>query len=66
MVLADVIDVDRKRKSITLRGPKGNIVDLDVKNPDHFKVVKNDDQVEVDYVEALAIAIVPVANKGAE
>jgi hypothetical protein len=44
-VFADVIDVDRKRKSITLKGPKGNIVDLDVKNPDHFKVAKKGDQV---------------------
>jgi hypothetical protein len=29
-------------------------------------MVKNGDQVEVDYVEALVIAVVPVANKGAQ
>jgi hypothetical protein len=29
-------------------------------------MVKNDEQVEVDYVEAVAIAVVPVANIGAQ
>ena len=62
-VLADVIDVNPKNKTITLKGPKGNIVELDVKNPDHFKVVKKGDQVEVVYVEALAVAVVPAAPK---
>lgn len=56
-VLADVVDVNQKEKTITLRGPKGNTVALDVQNPDHFKVVKKGDQVEADYVEALAVSV---------
>lgn len=58
-VLADVIAVSKKNKTITLRGPKGNVVELAVQNPDHFKVVKKGDQVEADYVEALAISVEP-------
>jgi len=58
-VLADVIDVSPKNRTITLKGPKGNVVTLDVQNPDHFKVVKKGDQVEVTYTEALALSVEP-------
>jgi hypothetical protein len=57
--LADVIDVNPKNKTITLKGPKGNVVTLDVHNPDQFKVVKKGDQVEVVYTEALALSVEP-------
>lgn len=62
-VVADVVDVDQKNKTISLRGPKGNVVVLDVQNPDHFKVVKKGDQVEADYVEALAVSVQPATAK---
>lgn len=65
-VVADVIAVDPKKSTITLRGPKGNVVELDVQNPDHFKVVKVGDQVEADYVESVAISVQPVAKKSAK
>jgi hypothetical protein len=58
-VLADVVAVDPKKSIISLKGPRGNIVDLKVQNPDHFKVVKKGDQVEAVYTEALAIAVTP-------
>jgi hypothetical protein len=63
IVLADVVDVNEKAKTISLRGPKGKVVVLDVQNPDHFKVVKKGDQVEAEYVEALAIAVEPAPKK---
>lgn len=56
-VVADVIDVDPKHKTITVKGPKGNVVVLDVENPEQFKVVKKGDQIDVDYVEAVAIHV---------
>jgi hypothetical protein len=65
-VMADVIEVSPKKKTITLKGPKGNVVELDVKNPDQFKVVKKGDQVEVVYTEALAVAVVPATKKSAK
>jgi hypothetical protein len=64
-VVADVIDVNPANKTITVKGPKGNIVELDVKNPDHFKVVKKGDQIEAHYVEAVALSVEP-AKKGAK
>ncbi len=65
-IVADVIDVNPKKKTITLKGPKGNTVELNVKNPDHFKVVKKGDQVEAVYIEALAVAVEPAPKKGAK
>lgn len=65
-IVADVIGVDAKKSTITLRGPDGNIVELDVQNPDHFKVVKVGDQVEANFVESVAIAVQPMARKGGQ
>jgi len=57
--IANVIAVDPKKSTITLKGPRGNVVVLDVQNPDQFKVVKKGDQVEVTYTEALALSVEP-------
>ena len=63
--IADVIGVDPKKSTITLKGPRGNVVTLDVKNPDQFKVVKKGDQVEVTYTEALALSVEPAPKPAA-
>lgn len=63
--IADVIGVDAKKSTITLKGPRGNVVTLDVKNPDQFKVVKKGDQVEVTYTEALALSVEPAPKPAA-
>ncbi|MBE0625226.1 MAG: hypothetical protein IH606_10480 [Burkholderiales bacterium] len=55
--IATVTAVDKKNSTITLKGPRGNVVTLDVQNPDQFKVVKKGDQVEVTYTEALALSV---------
>ena len=60
--VADVIAVDPANMVITLRGPRGNIVDLRVQNPDHFKVVKVGDRVDVTYTEALALSVEPAGK----
>lgn len=62
-ILADVIAVDPKKMTITVKGPRGNVMDLKVKNPDHFKVVKKGDQIEAVYVEALALSVEPAPKK---
>jgi len=61
-LLADVVAVDPKASTITLKGPKGNEVVLDVRNPEQFKVVKKGDQVEVTYTEALALSVEPASK----
>jgi hypothetical protein len=65
-VIADVIGVDSKKKTITLKGPKGNVVTLDVQNPEQFKVVKKGDQVEATYTEALAVSVEPAPKPAAK
>lgn len=65
-VLANVVAVDPKKSTITLKGPAGNVVELKVRNPDHFKVVKKGDQVEAVYSEALAVAVTPVPKPEAK
>jgi len=62
VALADVVAVDPKKSIISLKGPRGNVVDLKVRNQDHFKVVKVGDKVEVVYTEALAVAVTPAAK----
>jgi hypothetical protein len=64
-VLADVVAVDQKNSTITLKGPKGNEVTLNVHNPEQFKVVKKGDQVEATYTEALALSVEPAPKPAA-
>ena len=63
--IADVVGVDPKKSTITLKGPRGNVVTLNVQNPDQFKVVKKGDQVEVTYTEALALSVEPAPKPAA-
>jgi hypothetical protein len=58
-----VIAVDRQAKIVTLRGPRGQIVDLHVQDPERLKRVKKGDQVKAVYTEALAISVEPATTK---
>jgi hypothetical protein len=60
-VTADVIAVDAKKQSITLRGPK-RTVELKLRDPEQFKLVKVGDQVQAVYTEAVAVAVEPAAT----
>jgi hypothetical protein len=60
--IAEVTAVDKKKSTITLKGPRGNSITLDVQNPEQFKVVKKGDQVDVTYTEALAVSVEPAAK----
>jgi hypothetical protein len=57
-VIADVIGVDAAKQSVRLRGPKRTI-DLKVRDPNQFKLIKVGDQVEATFTEAVAIALEP-------
>ncbi len=63
--IADVTAVDPQKSTITLKGPRGNVMTLNVLNPDQFKVVKKGDQVEVTYTEALALTVEPAPKPAA-
>ena len=55
-VVADVIAVDPETQTVTLRGPT-RVVQLEVQDPEQFKLVKIGDQVEATYIEAIAISV---------
>lgn len=54
---ADVIGVDSAQGLVTLRGPEGKEVDLNVQDPAQLKDIKKGDHVKVTYIEALAISV---------
>ena len=62
-IIADVVAVDKHTKTVTLRGPKGGMVDLHVEDPERLKRVKKGDQVKAVYTEAFAISVEPAATK---
>lgn len=55
--VAEVTAVDPEKKTIALKGPQGDVVVLDVKNPEQFKVVHVGDQVDVTYSQAIAMSV---------
>jgi Cu/Ag efflux protein CusF len=55
-VVAEVVVVDLKANTVTLRGPK-RTVDMAVNNPAQLKEIKVGDQVEAHYIEAVAIEV---------
>jgi Cu/Ag efflux protein CusF len=64
--LADVVAVDTKTHLVTLRGPRGNQVDLNVQDPAQLKNIKKGDQVEVVYTEAVAVVVVATPKPAAK
>lgn len=62
VIMANVTAVDKKHSIVTLRGPKGNSVELHVPDPAQLKRVKVGDQVEAVYTKAVAIAVDRVAK----
>ena len=62
-IVADVVAVHPKTKTVTLKGPKGNTVDLIVEDPEQFADIKKGDQVQAVYTEALAISVEPAVKK---
>lgn len=62
VIMATVTAVNTKESTVTLRGPKGNSVELNVADPGQFKRVKVGDQVEAVYTEAVAVTVNHVAK----
>jgi Cu/Ag efflux protein CusF len=60
-VTADVIAKDPHSHTVTLRGPK-QTVEMRVRDPAQFKLIKVGDQVQAVYTQALALSVEPVAH----
>jgi hypothetical protein len=57
MVRGWVAAVDKANRTVTLRGPRGGTVTLDVKDPQKLDAVQVGDPVLASYVEALAVQV---------
>lgn len=63
-VTGDVIAVDAKKRTVKVKGPK-RTVELDVQDPEQFKLIKVGDQIEATFVEAVALSVEPAAKPAA-
>lgn len=61
-VRANVTKVDPENKTITIQG-KDNTLELNVKNPEHFKVVKVGDHIDAQFTETIAISVTAAEKK---
>jgi len=59
-ITADVTAVDAATQTVTLKGPKES-ADLRVRDPEQFKLIKVGDQVQANYIEAVATSFEPAA-----
>jgi hypothetical protein len=58
-VVATILAIDPDEPSVILKGPKGNIVEVLVRDPQKLESVDVGDQVVITYTRAVAIAIKP-------
>ena len=56
-IVATITDIDKAKQEVTLKGPKGNSAVVAVKDPTVLDRVKKGDLVEIDYTEAIAVAV---------
>jgi hypothetical protein len=64
-VVANVVAVNANTMTVTLKGPKGNYVDLHLEDPKQVALVKVGDQVEAVFTEAVAVSVEPAPKPAA-
>ncbi len=63
VLVANVIAVDTAKKTVTVKGPAGNVVTMAVRDPAVLAQVKVGDQVEATCTEALMVSVTTPAAK---
>jgi hypothetical protein len=61
-VTSTIEAIDQHAPSVTLRGPKGDLVTIKVRYPEKLKRVRVGDLVEITYTQALAISVEKVTR----
>jgi hypothetical protein len=61
-IVADVVAVNARTQTVTLRGPE-HTVDLRLRDPKQFKMVKVGDQVQATFTDAIALSVEPAPSK---
>ena len=64
-IVGTVTAIDAATQLVTVRGPKGNEVDIKVEDPAKLKSVKTGDLVKATYTEAMAISVSTPAKPAA-
>lgn len=64
--IGTVVAVDAAKHLVTVRGPRGNEVDLEVQDPAQLKNIAKGDQVEMTYTEAVAVKVEAAAKPKAK
>lgn len=62
-VVAQVVAVNKDAQIVTVKGPRGQVMDLHVSDPAQMQDVKRGDRVQAVYTEAIAISVEPGAAK---
>ena len=62
-VTATVMAIDKKKSTLTLKGPEGNTVVAKVQDPKNLDKVKVGDELMITYTEALAISVEKAKKK---
>lgn len=58
-VVADIVSVNQEQGLVTLKGTSNNLVEYKVKDKSNLANVKAGDQVEIQLIEAVAVAVEP-------
>ena len=56
-IIADIVEVNREKKLVSVKGPSGKITTVTVKNPALLADVQVGEQVKVIYYDAMAASI---------
>ena len=56
-ITATVVGLDKKKGTVTLKGPRGNVKTITAREPKRLEPVKVGDLIEVVYTEAVAISV---------
>jgi hypothetical protein len=62
-VTATVTAIDKKKGTLTLKGPEGNLVTAKAEDPKNLEKVKVGDELMITVTEALAISVEPAKKK---
>lgn len=61
-ITAKILAIDMQASTVTLKGPDGTIVTVDVRQPEHLQKVRVGDTIVITYTEALAMSIQKIAK----
>lgn len=62
-IVATVVGLDKKKGTVTLKGPKGKVVTVEAREPSRLEPVKVGDLIEAIYTEAVAISVEKAEKK---